>query len=108
LPLCSVLGTVSLGVQFSASEGNVSYIDWSQRIHGALLQMCGCRNKIPADADVCVGSDIYKAGDKVGKSSVHGIRHTRHFADTNTFINYQVYLTTLIKPQELHYIYTRK
>ena len=55
----SALGTVLLGVQLSAAEGSVSYIDWSQRRHGSLLQLCGCRhNKGPAGADVCVGSDV--------------------------------------------------
>ena len=31
----SALGIVSLGVQLSAPEGSVSYIDWSQRRHGS-------------------------------------------------------------------------
>lgn len=34
----SALGTVSLDVQLSAPEGSVSYIDWSQRRNGSLLQ----------------------------------------------------------------------
>ena len=35
----SALGTVSLDVQSSALEGSVSYIDWSQRRNGSLLQL---------------------------------------------------------------------
>jgi len=55
----SSLGTVSLSVQLSAPEGSVSYIGWSQKRHGSVLQLCECRhNKRPAGADVCVESDV--------------------------------------------------
>ena len=59
LRVSSALETVSLSVQLSAPEGNFSYIDWSQRRQGSLLQLCECRhNKGPAGANVYVGSDV--------------------------------------------------
>jgi hypothetical protein len=55
----NVMGTVSLRMQLSTLEGSVSYIDWSQRRHGYLLQLCGCRHKKgPAGGDVFFGSGV--------------------------------------------------
>jgi hypothetical protein len=47
-----------------------------------------------------------RRGQRRKRNLIHGIRHTSHLVETNTFINYSVYLTTLTELQELHYIHT--